>query len=65
MGHADPDVILERLGLDASGIAASTRTAYERLTKQTGNGSGVFGPAKRVGRRHRHLSLGGGGMVAR
>jgi 1-deoxy-D-xylulose-5-phosphate synthase len=65
MGHAEPDVILERLGLGASGIAASTRTAYERLTKQTGNGSGVFVPAKRVGRRHRHLSLGGEGMVAR
>ena len=40
VGHADPDVILQRLELDASGIAASTRTASERLIKQAGNGAG-------------------------
>jgi hypothetical protein len=65
IGHADPDVILQRLELDASGIAASVRTAYERLTRLTGNESGIFTVEKRLGRRNRHLSLGGGGMVAR
>jgi 1-deoxy-D-xylulose-5-phosphate synthase len=65
MGHADPDVILQRLDLDASGIAASTRSAYERLTRKNGNGSGAYVPVKRFGRRNRHLSLGGEGMVAR
>ncbi len=65
IGHAHPDVILQRLELDASGIAASVRTAYERLTRLTGNGSGTFTVEKRLGRRNRHLSLGGGGMVAR
>lgn len=65
IGHADPDVILQRLELDASGIAASTRSAAERLNRQVGNGSGVFAPEKRLGRRHRRLSLGGEGMVAR
>ena len=29
VGHANPDLILERLELDASGFAASVRTAYE------------------------------------
>jgi 1-deoxy-D-xylulose-5-phosphate synthase len=65
IGHADPDLILERLELDASGIAASVRTAYERLTRITGNGSGTLTTPKRLGRRHRHLSVGGEGMVAR
>ncbi len=63
--HADPDVILQRLELDASGIAASTRLASGRLVRQAGNGSGVFAVDKRLGRRHRHVSLGGEGMVAR
>ncbi|HXZ83627.1 MAG TPA: 1-deoxy-D-xylulose-5-phosphate synthase [Acidimicrobiales bacterium] len=65
MGHADPDVILQRLELDASGIAASTRTACERLTRYAGNGSGLIAVDKRLGRRHRHFSFGGEGMVAR
>lgn len=65
VGHADPDVILQRLELDASGIAASTRTASERLIKQAGNGAGAFTVEKRFGRRHRRLSVGGEGMVAR
>jgi 1-deoxy-D-xylulose-5-phosphate synthase len=65
IGHADPDVILERFELDAYGIAASTRTASERLTRQAGNGSGAFAVEKSPGRRHRHASLGGEGIVAR
>jgi 1-deoxy-D-xylulose-5-phosphate synthase len=65
IGHANPEVILQRLELDASGIAASTRAASERLNRQVGNGSGVFAPEKGLGRRHRRLFLGGEGMVAR
>ena len=61
--HAKPDSILERLGLDAEGIARSTRHALERLASRSDDRT--LEVSRRSGGRTRRITLRGGGMVAR
>lgn len=65
IAHAKPDAILERLGLDAAGVASSTREAVERLARRSASDTRPLDSSRRSGGRGRRISLRGGGMVAR